>query len=234
MLRMIYPSQCLTCAEFVEQDFALCGPCWRDTAFIRGLTCSCCGVALPGEDEGDQIQCDDCITIARPWSNGAAALMYRDNARKLVMALKHGDRTELARPAATWMSAVMPPQPPGTLVIPVPLHWLRFLKRRYNQAALLAKEVARLNALTYLPDALQRLKPTKPLDGHTRNARFEMLDNAIHPHPKRRDQIHGKRVVLVDDVMTSGATLAAATEACTAAGASHVDVLVLARVAKDD
>ncbi len=233
VLRIIYPSQCLTCGEMVEEDFALCGPCWRDTAFINGLTCDTCGVQLPGDDDGTQAQCDDCIRVARPWSRGAAAFMYRDNGRKLVLGLKHGDRAELAVPAAKWMCAVMPKLDPDTLVVPVPLHWMRFLKRRYNQAALLAKEVARLSDLTYLPDALHRTKSTKPLDGHSRDARFAMLDAAINANPKRAAQLEGRRVLLVDDVMTSGATLAAATEACRAAGADHIDVLVLARVAKD-
>lgn len=234
LLKMIYPSQCLTCAEMVVEDFALCGSCWRETAFISGLTCQSCGVPLPGEEDGTSIQCDDCLRIARPWSQGASALMYRDNARKLVLALKHGDRTDLAKPAARWMVDVMPEQTVGAIVMPVPLHWLRFLKRRYNQAALLAKEVASLTGLNYLPDGLMRTKPTKPLDGHTRDARFGVMDGAITPNPKRVADLAGKQILLIDDVMTSGATLAAATEACFAAGADHVDVLTLARVAKDD
>ena len=234
ILRMIYPSQCLTCAEFVEDDFALCGSCWGKTSFIQGVRCTSCGVALMGEDDSAAARCDDCLRIARPWARGAAALMYRDNGRKLVLALKHGDRTELARPAAKWMSNVMPKVEPNTIVVPTPLHWRRFLKRRYNQAALLAKEVAALSGLSYRPDALQRDKPTKALDGHSREARFKMLENAISPHPKFGGKLAGKSVLLVDDVMTSGATLAAATEACFTAGADHVDVLVLARVAKDD
>jgi predicted amidophosphoribosyltransferase len=149
------------------------------------------------------------------------------------MGLKHGDRTELAKPAAQWMSAVMPEQPSDTLVVPTPLHWMRFLKRRYNQAALLAREVARINGLDYLPDALVRLRRTKPLDGHTRQARFEALQGAIKANSKHQSTLAGRRVLLVDDVMTSGATLAACTEACMGAGADHVDVLTLARVAKD-
>lgn len=233
LLKMIYPSQCLTCAELVVEDFALCGTCWRDTAFISGLTCKSCGVPLPGEDDVAEIQCDDCITNARPWSRGASALLYRDNGRKLVMALKHGDRTDLAKPAARWMTSIMPKVPPDTIVVPVPLHWLRFLKRRYNQAALLAKEVAKLAGLDFVPDGLQRISSTKPLDGHSRDARFAAMSNAITPNPKRVGLLEGRPVLIVDDVMTSGATLAAATEACFAADAVHVDVLTLARVAKD-
>lgn len=232
LMRMIYPFQCLTCAEMVEEDFALCGSCWRDTSFIRGLTCRSCGVPLPGDEDGE-VRCDDCMAVARPWSTGSAALMYHGTGRRLVMALKHGDRTELAKPAARWMADVLQNAKPGTAVVPIPLHWRRFLKRRYNQSALLAKELAKLTQLDYAPDALQRVKRTKPLDGRSRDERFKMLYAAIRPHPKKAAMLKDRPVLLVDDVMTSGATLAAATEACTTAGAIHVDVLVLARVAKD-
>ena len=232
-LRLIYPAQCLTCSEMVEADFALCGSCWGKTHFIRELTCCRCGVPLQGDPGDDEATCDDCIAIARPWSRGAAALLYKGNGRKLVMALKHGDRTELARPAAAWMQSVMPEQPADVLVVPAPLHWMRFLKRRYNQAALLARELALLAGLDYRPDALIRPSRTKPLDGHTREARFKALQNAIQPNPKHASRLEGRHILLVDDVMTSGATLASCTEACMQAGADHVDVLTLARVAKD-
>lgn len=233
ILRLIYPSQCLTCSEMVEEDFALCPACWGRTAFIQGLTCCECGVPLMGDDDTADAHCDDCLRIARPWSRGFAAMLYRDNARKLVLGLKHGDRTDLAKPAAGWMAKRLPSLPTDTLVVPVPLHWLRFLKRRYNQAALLAQHVSQQAGLDYLPDGLIRLRATKPLDGVSRDSRFATLESAIASHPKRRNLLQGKRVLLVDDVMTSGATLAAATEACRQAGAVHIDVLVLARVAKD-
>ncbi len=236
LLRVFYPPQCLTCQELVEVEAALCGACWRDTAFINGATCSKCGVPLPGEIEEDArvtLHCDDCMRVARPWGRGAAAFLYTGNGRRLVMALKHGDRTELAKPAAGWMAQRVPALPADTVIVPVPLHWLRYVKRRYNQAALLARAVARETGCTYLPDALLRPHATKPLDGHTREARFATLQDAIRPHPKRGLALAGRQVLLVDDVMTSGATLAAATEAALQAGADHVDVLVLARVAKD-
>lgn len=232
-LRLIYPSQCLTCSEMVEGDFALCPGCWGRTGFIQGLTCCKCGIPLMGDHDMGNVHCDDCLHIARPWSRGFAAMLYRDNARKLVLGLKHGDRTDLAKPAARWMVDRLPALPSETLVVPVPLHWLRFLKRRYNQAALLAQQVAQQTGLTYLPDGLTRPSATRPLDGVSRTNRFATLESAIAPHPKRGGLLKGQRVLLVDDVMTSGATLAAATEACHQAGAVHIDVLVLARVAKD-
>ena len=133
-LHLVYPPQCLVCGALVTSDFGLCGSCWRDTPFISGLVCDLCGVPLPGEETGKAEHCDDCLTIARPWSRGRAALLYKDNARHMVLALKHSDRLDLVRPAATWMlRAAAPILEPGMLVAPVPLHWQRLFRRRYNQ-----------------------------------------------------------------------------------------------------
>ncbi|TKA95662.1 ComF family protein, partial [Cereibacter changlensis] len=94
-LRLLYPPQCLTCDALVTTDFGLCGPCWRETPFITGLVCDLCGTPLPGEDPGHAVHCDDCLTLARPWARGRAALLYKDNGRRIVLALKHGDRLDL-------------------------------------------------------------------------------------------------------------------------------------------
>ncbi len=234
LLHLVYPPQCLSCEARVTTDFGLCADCWRQTPFITGLTCTKCGTPLPGQDDAKEVLCDDCLTIARPWLQGRAALMYRDNARKLVLALKHGDRIDLARPVAAWMArAAAPIIVPGMLVAPVPLHWLRLITRRYNQAALLSAGIARLAGLEHCPDLLQRRRNTGSQDGLTRDGRFSNLSGAIGAHPWRVKLIEGRHILLVDDVMTSGATLASAAEACTLRGASDVSVLVMARVAKD-
>lgn len=234
-LHLLFPPQCLSCGAPVAEDFGLCAQCWRDTPFIAGLVCDLCGTPLPGEaGAGERALCDDCTTLARPWAQGRAALLYRDNGRRLVLALKHGDRQELAGPAARWMlRAAAPLLQPGMVVAPVPLHWTRLFSRRYNQSALLSKEVARAARLTHCPDLLRRLRRTPTQDGRDRDARFENLARTISVHPAQRAMIAGRPVLIVDDVMTSGATLAAATEACHAAGAGPVSVLTLARVAKD-
>ena len=233
-LRLFCPPQCLTCETLVDSAFGLCGPCWRETPFIYGLVCNKCGAPLPGEDDDDDILCDDCMSIPRPWARGRAAMVYRDNARKLVLALKHGDRPELARPAARWMARVAAPiLRPDMLVAPVPLHWTRLLRRRYNQAALLGRDFAVKSGLSFCPDLLVRHGRTQTLEGLGRDARFAQLSGKIALHRKRRHRIAGRRVLLVDDVMTSGATLATAAEACLEGGAAQVDILVLARVAKD-
>ena len=190
-LSAIYPARCLTCGSMVDSDFGLCGPCWRDTSFIGGTICDCCGVPLPGADHADALTCDSCIAHPQPWAQGRAALLYRETGRKLVLALKHGDRQEIARPAALWMAnALRDIVEEDTLVVPIPLHWLRMLKRRYNQSALLAWALARQMTLSCGPDVLERPRRTRSLDGLGRVERFEMLKGAIRVNPKRRDRKH--------------------------------------------
>lgn len=233
-LRLVYPPQCLICDALVTSDWGLCSRCWRDTPFITGLVCDQCGTPLPGDDPGHPVQCDDCLTIARPWGRGRTAMLYRDKGRDIVLALKHADRQDLARPAAGWMvAAARPILTPDMVVAPVPLHWRRMLKRRYNQAALLSGAIARAAGLDHCPDLLRRARHTGSQDGHDRDGRFRNVASAIAVHPRRARLIAGRPVLIVDDVMTSGATLAASAEACLASGADGVSVLTLARVAKD-
>jgi predicted amidophosphoribosyltransferase len=234
LLHVVYPPQCLTCDARVTTDFGLCAACWRDTPFITGLACTKCGIPLPGDDDAVEVFCDDCLTIARPWGQGRAAMLYEGNGRKLVLSFKHGDRIDLARPVARWMArAAAPLIQPGMLVAPVPLHWMRLVKRRYNPAALLSAGIAKITKLDHCPDLLLRRHNTGSQDGLTRDGRFSNMSDALTAHPRRAKQIEGRHILLVDDVMTSGATLAAAAEACIASGATGISVLVMARVAKD-
>lgn len=234
-LRIVYPPHCLACNEIVGSQGGLCGKCWAQTPFISGLTCDLCGTPLPGEEaEGGIVHCDDCLRIARPWTRGRAALIYRDSARRLILGFKHGDRTEIARAAGQWMAtAAQEIRLPGQIVVPTPLHWQRLFARRYNQAALLAAETARCLGLSHCPDLLERYRHTGTQEGKGAMARFDNLADAIRVNPRHAARIRGRPVLLVDDVFTSGATLAACADACLSAGADDVRVLALARVVKD-
>ncbi|PRY23032.1 ComF family protein [Aliiruegeria haliotis] len=179
--------------------------------------------------------CDDCLNVERPWTRGRAAMAYRDNARRLVLRFKHGDRTEMAPALAEWLAgAGQEIIEPGMLVAPVPLHWRRLFSRRYNQAALLSEALARRMALPSCPDLLLRRRFTGSQGGKSHDQRFANIASAIVVNPRRMSLLSDARVLLVDDVMTSGATFAACAEAIVSAGAKEVRVLALARVAKDD
>ncbi|NDW54393.1 ComF family protein [Aliiroseovarius sp. PrR006] len=233
-LHLIYPPQCVSCDAPTDTDFALCPECWRDTPFISGLSCDLCGEPLPGEDEDSIVHCDACMTRQRPWTQGRSALLYRGNARRMILALKHGDRPELARSFAPWLArAAADILHDDLLIVPIPIHWTRRLKRRYNQAAELSRALSRETGLEHAPQALIRPRRTAMHDGMSVEDRFANMHHAILPHPKYGAQLMGRDVLLLDDVMTSGATFHAAAHAAIRAGAASVKVLSLARVARD-
>ncbi|MFW8633863.1 double zinc ribbon domain-containing protein [Cribrihabitans pelagius] len=230
---LVFPPQCMGCGALTEETGGLCASCWSETQFITGTVCEGCGAPLPGEADGFRLECDGCMTHPRPWARGRSALLYEGRGRKLVLALKHGDRTELAELAAHWLHRAAQPLLAGQpLLCPVPLHWTRLLRRKYNQSALLAAALARRTGLAHCPDLLRRIRLTPALEGKSRAARHRLLSDAITAHPRHRGRLAGRAVLIVDDVMTSGATLGACAEACLAAGAGEVRVAVLARVTR--
>lgn len=223
----------MACDTPTEADFGLCGPCWREISFISGLVCDNCGLPLPGEGDGNTIYCDSCMIAPKPWSKGRAAVLYDGGARKLVLGLKHGDRLDLVTMLAGWMArAGREIVTPDTVMVPVPLRWRRLLWRKYNQSALLARKVADNLDCSLDIDLLERHKSTRLQDGMTREERTKNLQNAIRVRQRKIARVAGAKILLIDDVMTSGATLAACSEAAFQAGAAEVNVLTLARVAR--
>lgn len=229
---LIYPDQCAVCSNLVDEHGGLCAACWRSTHFVTGLTCDTCALPLLGEGDGPET-CDECRTSPRPWSHCRAALYYSDVGRRIVLSLKYGDRTDLARPSAAWIArAAADILREDTTLVPIPAHWARLLKRRYNPAVEIARALGTSTGCSVLFDGLTRHRSTKPQEGLGFDARFENLQKAFKVNARHGDEIRERSVCIVDDTFTSGATLSSATEALLAAGAKSVSVVVLARTVK--
>lgn len=236
-LRMLYPPVCVTCDAPVASDFGLCGSCLSEMPFVSGGICDRCGVPLAGLSEGEVDTCDACLELDRPWIQGRAVLLYEGCARTLVLQLKHSDRPDLARPAGLWLSRTARALVQAdTLIVPVPMHRSRLLRRKYNQAVLLARQVGRHLDRPLCPDLLMRLRKTPMQDHRSRDERFANLEGAVAlKGPRARShRLAGRHVLLIDDVMTSGATLAACATACLDGGARRVDICALTRTPQDE
>ncbi len=233
LLNIIYPPRCLACGVETESTRGLCKDCWPEAHFISGLVCEACGLPLPGDSDGCVQYCDSCHRSPPGWYRGRAVALYDGPVRRLILALKHGDRLDTVGPVANWLAhASTDLVEPGCVVVAVPIHWRRFLRRKYNQAALLGRKFAKERELTFVPDVLQRVRPTIIQKGMSRKERIENQSGSVQVHRNRVDHIAGKPVIIVDDVMTTGATLSACSEACLSVGAKSVNVVVVARVSK--
>jgi ComF family protein len=235
-LDAVLPPRCLTCDMGVEAPGQLCTACFRATAFVTEPCCLRCGMPFRHAGQGGLAHaCAACTQDPPPWRQGRAALRYDDQARRIILPLKHGDRVEMASALASHMARIG-----ATLlreaeyVIPVPLHRRRLLSRRYNQSALLARALARAGSRPLLVDALVRTRSTASLAGMTRSERAKTVAGAFAVRPGRDVALAGRRVLLIDDVLTTGATASACTAALLAAGVARVDLLVGARAMFDD
>jgi predicted amidophosphoribosyltransferase len=207
LLDALLPARCLACPEPVGAPGALCPACWGALAFIAPPLCACCGTPFEFEGQSAQgILCGACIADPPVYARARAALRYDDGSRSLILRFKHGDRTHAAPAFGRWLArAGSDLLADAELIVPVPLHWTRLFARRYNQSAL-----GRLGRA-----------------GRERNVR-----GAFAVPAGRRARIEGRRVLLVDDVLTTGATIEACARALLSAGAETVDALTLARVVR--
>ncbi len=227
LIDVVLPPRCLACGEIVEQPDALCGRCWSSITFFAPPWCAVCGLPFP-HPVGDAAVCADCVRGQHAWDRARAVFRYDKGSRQLVLGLKHADRTDVAGALGRWMmrfggEIVVEAE----LLVPVPLHWTRLLHRRYNQAALLAHSIHAAGGPPVAVDSLMRRRSTSS-QGHLGPlARERNVRSAFAV--RQRQKIAGKRVVLVDDVITTGATVEECARVLKRAGAVTVGVLTLAR-----
>ena len=228
-LDIALPPLCPACREPVEGQ-ALCPACWSKLSFITRPYCERLGIPFV-YDPGPGILSMEAIAAPPAYQRARAAVRYDDVARTLVHALKYQDRTDLAPAMGRWMARAGDELlGEADALVPVPLHWRRGWSRRYNQSGALARVIERQTGVKLASQALRRVRPTQQQIGLSRTERASNVQGAFKVAPDRKADIAGRRVVLIDDVLTSGATVDACARALLRAKAAQVDVLVFARV----
>ncbi len=229
---LIFPPRCPVCGEGLSAQVGLCSTCWNDLIIPGSPCCALC--QRPFEQMlGEAAICAPCLAEPPRHDGIATATLYNDTSRKLVLSFKHGGRIALAPMLARLMAARVPELESDWITVPVPLHRWRMWRRGFNQSALLAREIARLRGLPLSVDMLIRRKATPTLGGLGRKGRMRALSGAISVHPRQLERVKGAQILLVDDVLTSGATTSACVSALRRAGATRVKIACFARVLED-
>lgn len=212
------------------QPGGLTAETWSRIHFLDGPVCDGCGAPFE-YDLGPGARCGACMARPRAFAAARAACLYDDASREPILKLKHADRPDMARLFALWLGrAAHELVAEADAIVPVPLHRLRLLRRRYNQAAEIARPLARREGRLYLPDALVRRRATESQAGKSGSGRRRNVAAAFVVPDRKRSLVEGRRILLVDDVMTTGATAEGCARALKSAGAARVDVAVVARV----
>lgn len=232
--RLLFPPSCPGCRRLVTQPGTLCGNCWTGLRFIERPWCEVLGTPF-SHDMGAGALSADAIANPPPFDRARAAVAHGGIARRLVHGLKYADRTDLAPWMAHWMlRAGSELLADAQVVTPVPLHRWRFLARRFNQSAELARAVARRSGLPFDAGLVERAKPTRQQVGLGQRQREDNVRGAFRVPEAARIGVAGRAILLVDDVYTTGATVAAVSRALRRAGAARVDVLTFSRVLPGD
>jgi ComF family protein len=233
-LDAVLPPRCLKCGDILGGENGLCAGCWSKLAWLSPPCCACCGQPFAFQS-GPASLCGACLQKRPAYDRARAVFRYDDESRDLILGFKHADRTELAPSLARWM-ARSGAELIGEcdLIVPVPLHWTRLAMRRFNQAGLLAQAIGRLTDRPVEAQALTRRRATRSQGHLGRLARRRNVQGAMAVTARCTPHVADRRILLVDDVITTGATVETAAKALISAGAAAVDVLALAKVIRAD
>lgn len=232
IINIILPPRCIKCGNVLSDNNGLCTVCFNSLTFISEPYCQKCGHPFIEIKKGEKMLCANCIkkTNKTPFRYNRSSLVYNEESKKMILALKFMDKTENAPILASWMflSGKDIWNDGVDIIIPVPLHYTRLLKRKYNQSALLAKEISKLSNIPVDYTSLIKYRKTRPQVEFSGQERIKNVKNAFSI--KNPEKIKGKRIVLIDDVQTTGSTLRECAKVLKKAGAKSVDTLTTARV----
>jgi len=230
IIDLLIPLRCIKCGLILEKSQGLCAACWSKIPFITKPYCACCGLPFDFQIE-EEVLCGACSHNRPFYKSARSVFIYTSDSKDLILSFKHLDRTHTAPLFASWMSRIVD-DIKNPLCIPVPLHWTRLFMRTYNQAGLLAQEIAKHKGWTYAPFLLIRKRRT-PSQGHlSKKERIKNMERAFAVPKNKQETLLNQTILLVDDVFTTGATLNACAKTLLKAGAKEVHTITLGRVIK--
>ena len=237
LVEWLLPARCPLTGEAVERQGMISPTAWSTLRFVADPQCFSCGIPLTVSEEGAEnttLKCADCLTDPPPFTQARSSLVYDDSSRKLILGFKHADQTYAVKTFVPWLArAGAGFWAADPLLVPVPLHRWRLLRRRYNQAAILAHGLARETTFICIPDLLLRTRAT-PTQGHMKaREREKNVRKAFIINQRHAATVNNRAIVLIDDVMTTGATVRECADVLLAAGASSINVLTIARAVKN-
>ncbi len=233
-LDLLLPPRCVGTGEIVDAQGMIAPAFWAQLQFIEAPFCKTCGLPF-AFDMADGSLCAACLEREPLFTQARAAVVYNDASRQLVLDFKYGDRLHAVHTFVPWILRAGAGLITQTdIIVPVPLHTKRLRERRFNQSAILAQEIAKRTNKLCLPDALHRTRATLPQKGLSHAMRDKNVRGAFAAKPRQAGKIEGARILLIDDVYTTGATLNACAKALLDADAKEVNVLTIARVTREE
>ncbi len=231
MVDTLLPPQCVSCNEIVE-DAGLCPSCWGQMNFISRPYCDVTGIPF---ETGFEVKAGSSLPLVKEqnlyYDKARAVFVYDDASRKLILAFKHGDQTHYAKTFTHWLCRYERDIiAPADFICPVPLHWTRLVRRKFNQSQLLAENLANKFGMLCIPDLLERTKATKPQGKFKRKQRRQNVKGVFTVPEKYKSGVAGKTILIIDDVLTTGATVNECAKVLKKSGAAQVYILTLARV----
>ncbi len=235
LIDIVLPPRCPITGHVVDSHGTVSADGWKNLSFITKPYCDCCGFPFEFSvpETGVKNLCAACLVAPQDYDCARSSLVYNDQSRGFILRFKHGDQTQSVVAMMPWLYQAGGEFWGDTdVIIPVPLHRWRLLRRRYNQAALMAQGLSKKTKIPYIPDMLIRTRST-PVQGHLNaSERKKNVASAFSVHPKYAGNVRGKKILMIDDVYTTGSTVNECAKVLKRSGAARVDVLTLARVVK--